>query len=211
MSIAVLTCTPGTIRQGAIQREITSPRIAPCSLSDEDVLKRCAQHDEQAFSELFFRYNSSIFRFISRLTGSSPDTEDLVQKTFIEVWKSSERFNCKWKPKSWIFGIAANLTRHHFRSEKRRTSAIRTLASEPEARVRQPFQDLEREELIRILAQELQNIPFDLRVAYLLCDVEGERGVDTARALGIRPGTLWRRLHHARKALQERMQAYDPV
>ena len=48
----------------------------------------------------------------------------------------------------------------------------------------------------------LDDLPHDLREAFVMCDLEEVAGVDVARALGVREGTLWRRLHEARRALR---------
>ena len=59
-----------------------------------------------------------------------------------------------------------------------------------------------RANLIARLEDQLGRLPEDLRVAFVMCDVEGVAGVEAARVLGLREGTLWRRLHFARKALR---------
>jgi hypothetical protein len=53
------------------------------------------------------------------------------------------------------------------------------------------------------LAAALDELPHDLRVVYVLCELEDMPGVEAARALDVRPGTLWRRLHEARRALRD--------
>ena len=46
-------------------------------------------------------------------------------------------------------------------------------------------------------------LPHELRAAFVLIDMEGEKGVDAAAALGIPEGTLWRRVFNARTALRK--------
>jgi RNA polymerase sigma-70 factor (ECF subfamily) len=60
-----------------------------------------------------------------------------------------------------------------------------------------------RAQQVHRLAAALEDLPHDLRTAYVLCDLEDVPGVDAARVLGIRAGTLWRRLHEARRALRD--------
>ncbi|MEQ9321530.1 MAG: RNA polymerase sigma factor, partial [Polyangiaceae bacterium] len=57
-------------------------------------------------------------------------------------------------------------------------------------------------ELVSRLEQEVASLPYEQRVAFVMCDVEDLPGVEVARALGIPTGTLYRRLHHARKRLR---------
>ena len=51
----------------------------------------------------------------------------------------------------------------------------------------------------------LDGLPHDLRVAYILCELEDTPGKDAALALGIPEGTLWRRLHEVRQILRRAM------
>jgi DNA-directed RNA polymerase specialized sigma24 family protein len=61
--------------------------------------------------------------------------------------------------------------------------------------------NVETQRQIGQLRAALPTLPHDLRVAFVMCDVEGVPGVEAARAVGVPPGTMWRRLHEARKAL----------
>jgi len=60
-----------------------------------------------------------------------------------------------------------------------------------------------RSQQVARLAAALDELPLDLRAAYVLCDLEDMPGVEAARVLDIRAGTLWRRLHEARRALRD--------
>jgi RNA polymerase sigma-70 factor (ECF subfamily) len=56
--------------------------------------------------------------------------------------------------------------------------------------------------MAEIAASALAELPFDLRSAFVLCDLEEMSGADAAAALDVRPGTLGRRLFEARRALR---------
>jgi DNA-directed RNA polymerase specialized sigma24 family protein len=53
------------------------------------------------------------------------------------------------------------------------------------------------------LPEAIAELPHDLRAAFVLVDLEGEKGTAAAEALDVPEGTLWRRVFHARKALRE--------
>ena len=65
-----------------------------------------------------------------------------------------------------------------------------------------PDAAIDRQRLMAQIAGALAQLPHDQQVAFAMCDLEQLPGVDVARALGIPEGTLWRRLHHARKAMR---------
>lgn len=172
-------------------------------MSDEALIAACVVGERAALGALFDRHADAVYRFVSRAaTTSSGDVDDLVQATFFQVWRSVHRFKARGSARSWILGIAANLIRHHARGEARRRAAMDNLAHVPERRSSRPDEEAARRELVGRLGQALAALPHDLRVAFVMCDLEQVAGVDAARALRVRPGTMWRRLHQARKQLR---------
>src|SRR5205814_1863806 len=126
--------------------------------------------------------------------------DDLVQTTFLEAWRSARGYRGKGSVKSWLYGIAANAVRHHVRSAIRRRGVIDAMPAP--APGRGPDDAAVRAQLVGRLAAAMDELPHDLRAAFVLCDLEEVPGVEAARALGVRAGTLWRRLHEARRALR---------
>lgn len=172
-------------------------------LSDEALVAACISRDPAALAALYRRHQASIHRFICRLVGSrSPEIEDLVQLVFIGAWQSAPRFRQQASVRAWLFGIASNVARKHHRGEQRRQNAFLRLAQRVVRTAPPPEDAVVRQQLMDRLAAGLQLLPHDLRVAYVLCEIEEVPGVEAARALGVRPGTMWRRLHDARRRLR---------
>jgi RNA polymerase sigma-70 factor (ECF subfamily) len=174
-------------------------------LSDEALLAACAVGDNAALGALFDRHHEAVLRLISRLLRSDPaETDDLVQTTFLEAWRSATRFKAHGSVRSFLFGIAANTVRQHVRSTMRRRRA--TADWEPPLARNAPDEIVVRNQQVSRLAQALDELPHDLRAAYVLCDLEDVPGVEAARLLDVRAGTLWRRLHEARRALRAKIE-----
>jgi RNA polymerase sigma-70 factor (ECF subfamily) len=129
---------------------------------------------------------------------------------FLEAFRSAGRFRRGSSVAVWLFGIAVNVVRHHVRSTTRRRLALLRAAAEPLATVPTPDVTAERRELLGRLQAAVATLPYDLRAAFVLCDVEGVPGPQAARTLGLRPGTLGRRLHEARRALREALTRRTP-
>ncbi len=172
------------------------------AVSDADLLGACAQRDQGALAQLYDRHHLQVWRFLARLLGSScPEVDDLVQSTFVEVWRSAPRFQGRSQVCSWILGISHNLARRHMRDGSRRRVAMAALkdvtphAFEPE----EAWQD---KLLLERLEDALQSLSPKLRATFVLCDLEGIKGVEAAEVLNTRPGTVWRRLHEARSKLR---------
>jgi len=167
------------------------------ALTDAGLVAACAAGDRVALGMLFERHVDAVHCFVRSMRGSDPAAiEDLVQGTFVAAFESAGRF-CGTSVKSWLFGIAANLVRGYVRRERRRKNALRVVS---ETR-RVSYSGPDAVTIARLPAA-ITALPHDLRAALVIIDIEGERGVDAAAALGIPEGTLWRRVFHARQALR---------
>lgn len=182
-------------------RKLDERRAGMAEISDEALLAACAVGDSAALGAVFDRHHEAVYRLVSRLLRTDPaDIDDLVQMTFLEVWRSSSRYCGRGSVKSFLFGIAANTVRHHVRSAQRRREAISDW--QPPTCSNAPDDVASRAQQVNRLAAALDQLPHDLRAAYVLCDLEDIPGVEAARMLDVRAGTLWRRLHDARRALR---------
>jgi RNA polymerase sigma-70 factor, ECF subfamily len=190
-------------------RRFDERKAAMSDISDEALLAACGVGDSAALGALFDRHHEAVYRLVSRLLRTEPaETDDLVQTTFLEAWRSAGRYNGRGSVKSFLFGIAANTVRHHVRSSLRRRNAIADW--EPPTARNAPDDALAHAQQVNRLAAALDDLPHDLRVAYVLCDLEDLAGVEAARMLGVRAGTLWRRLHDARRALRAAIEGGSP-
>jgi RNA polymerase sigma-70 factor (ECF subfamily) len=180
-------------------------------VTDEALVSSCAGGDNVALDELFQRHGDRVHRILARLGSVDPrDLEDVVQATFMAVRRAARQFDRRSAVATWIAGIALNVARRHARSESRRRVAMSAVAH-ARGRLEGPGPDEQaahRELMARMLAGFAQ-LPMDLRTAFALCDLEGMRGVDVARALRVPEGTVWRRLHEARVRLRAFMLGGD--
>ena len=94
-------------------------------ISDEMLVRAIGEGDHAAMAELFDRFQAHVFRFLARMIGhDDPELDDLVQMTFVEAHRASTRFRAQSAVKTWIFGIAANVARHHIRGKRRLRDAL---------------------------------------------------------------------------------------
>jgi RNA polymerase sigma-70 factor (ECF subfamily) len=196
------------LRRQAAGPDATGAAPGGAAMSDEALVAACGVGDSAALGMLFDRHHEAVYRFLSRLVrATASEADDLVQITFLEVWRSAGRFGGKGAVKSWIFGVAANVARHHVRGEVRRRVALAEAAEgggapASSSAVRSPDEAAMRAQLVDRVGVAMATLSHELRVAFIMCDLEDVPGVEAARVLGVREGTLWRRLHDARKALR---------
>ena len=164
--------------------------------SDTSALRRVAKGDVSALGEVYDRHAAALLRFASR--ASSPhDAEDLVQATFVTVIKIAGTYDARTdNARAWLHGITARLIQERRRSVVRFARALLRARTDPA-----PFvdrggacqSDLER---------GLRTLSDAKRVVLVLAEVEGFTCDEIASMLSVPVGTVWTRLHHARKDLR---------
>ncbi len=190
-------------------RRLDERRAALSEISDEALLASCGVGESAALGALFDRHHEAVYRLISRfLRSERVEIDDLVQTTFIEAWRSAKKYSGTGTVKSFLFGIAANTVRHYVRGAKRRRDAVASIPEVPYGAT--PHDHALRAQQLQRLQVALDQLPHDLRAAYVLCELEDVPGPEAARILDVRQGTLWRRLHEARRALRHAIEGSDP-
>lgn len=173
-----------------------SAALAPAP--DPDVLRRLAAGDIGALGELYDRHHEGIRRFVARATCDAEDVDDLVHATFLEAARSAERYDGRASCRPWLVGIAATLLRRRRRSFGQLFNALSSLrglraaSSDPRPALHA------RGDVERALAR-LTEVK---RVTLLLAEVEGLSCAEIAAAMGVPIGTVWTRLHAARRELR---------
>jgi RNA polymerase sigma-70 factor (ECF subfamily) len=172
-------------------------------MSDEALLAACGTGDASALGALFDRFHVAVYRFAGRLPMTDElARDDLVQATFLEVRRAASSFRGTSSVKTWILGVAANIARHTLRSERRRRVHQAVYFERVTTAPEQVDAQVERRKLLARIAEALADLPRDQQIAFILCDLEQLPGVEVARVLELPEGTLWRRLHTARKAVR---------
>lgn len=145
-----------------------------------------------------------VARVLQRLTGPGPHVDELLQETFVTAWKRAASFEGRSTERTWLYGIAANVARHHrrgfarfslFRGKLERETAI---AAPPPA----PDDEINRAQDAAAVHAALAEMPFKQREAFTLYEIEGMPGEEIAAMLEVPVGTVWRRLHDARETFK---------
>lgn len=167
--------------------------------ADPVLLARLSQGEVGALGELYDRHQHAVRRFVSRATGDAEDVDDLVHKTFLTAAKCAARFDGRDDCRPWLMGIAVRLL------QQRRRASTRLLVIVAALRNTRPTAHDARPQLVvrSDLARALGRLSEPKRVALLLTEVEGLSCPEVAELLGVPVGTVWTRLHAARRELRE--------
>jgi RNA polymerase sigma-70 factor (ECF subfamily) len=138
-----------------------------------------------------------VWRVVRALGVDVADCDDVVQEVFLIVRKRWSSFDRERSMRAWVAGIARRVAGHHMR---RRARARRREAAwaqpEPE---RSPQELLERADASSAVADFLASLDADKREVFVLMDIEGLSGRETAEIVGAGAPTVYSRLREARR------------
>jgi RNA polymerase sigma-70 factor (ECF subfamily) len=168
----------------------------------EEVVAALAAGNEAALRRVYREHHAAIRVFARRLVGEPAAAEDLVQEVFVRLPRASRR--CRGGSlRAFLLAMTINHARHFVRAAARRRAAADRLAREMEGRgVYHPEDGVERQQTAAALVRALDTLPFDQRLAFVLCEVEERTSADAAALAGTSDGTLRARLHHAKRKLR---------
>jgi RNA polymerase sigma-70 factor (ECF subfamily) len=188
--------------------------VVPTETSDEALAARAAAGDDSAFEAIVGRYQGRVFRLACRLT-SDTDAPDVLQDTFLQVYRHLASFRGESKFGTWLYRIASNVALMHRRAVARRPAESldeflprfdaegKHAATPAELRVASRADELLDRQLLAERARDvLARLPDLYRDAFVLRDLEEMSTADVARALGVEPATVRQRVHRARLMLR---------
>ena len=186
------------------------PEPLPDSVPDDELLVRIAARDGSAFTTLFRRRQTDVYRVALLMTGQPAAAEDVTQEVFLVVMRDAARYEAgRSSVTAWLCGIARN----HARRRLEREGRIVPLHEEREAEMPgiavypDPIGDLANREQRNALRQAVLNLPLRYREVVVLCDLQELSYADAAAALDCAVGTVRSRLHRARALLAAKMRA----
>jgi RNA polymerase sigma-70 factor (ECF subfamily) len=165
------------------------------SQPDEQLARRVQRGDPRALTELVRRHHSPLLGYLYRLTGGDRALgEDLVQETFLRLLGSLDQYQPRRRFKPWLYAIATNLARDHYkRADTRRVDAITT------GTLHLPGDELPERDLLAAadsaqVSRALAALPDPQREAIILRFYQQLPLADIAETLGIPVGTVKSRL-----------------
>lgn len=88
--------------------------------SDSQLISQIIGGDKSRYDELVLRYQKSIYYYLRRLGLEHDDAADVMQNAFIRAYRKLDTLKDRAKFKSWIFMIAGNTAKNHFRKNDKR-------------------------------------------------------------------------------------------
>ncbi len=179
--------------------------------SDEDLIERFQNGDLYAFDLIVKRYKNQLLNFVYRFLGNAEEAEDLVQETFLRVYRNRKAYQKVAKFSTWIYTIAGNLAKTELRKRKRRKFfSISDLGyNEKDYDISDeafnPEKDVDGRMKEEIIYREIEALSPKFREVILLRDVQQLSYEEISQIVKIPLGTVKSRVNRGRLKLQEKL------
>lgn len=179
-------------------------------MSDEDLMSQFQAGVVEAFDILVSRYKDPLTNYIYRFLGDMKECEDLLQETFLRVYRNRHSYRRIAKYSTWLYTIAGNLARSEYRKRKRRRlySLQSVNRDEEEYEVEIPDETFSPDRHTESVFQDqyiqdaLKEIPQEFREVVVLRDVQQLAYEEIAEITGLPMGTVKSRINRGRTKLQ---------
>ncbi len=177
-------------------------------VTDEELIRNFQGGSQEAFDEIVDRFRNPLYNFIFRIIGDSAFAEDILQETFVRLWLNKDSYREIARFSTWIYTIAANLSKTELRRRKvRRWLSFsggkddRPLDFPDEDA--NPQRDYERQNIRDRLSEELMKMPLAFREVVVLRDIQELTYEEISTILNIPLGTVKSRVNRGRLRLQK--------
>lgn len=183
---------------------------------DNELMKRVAKGDDEAFKLLFERHNRLAWSVIYRQLGNVAASEDLVQEAFLRVYRAAPKYEHSAKFSTWLYTVVTNLCLNYKRDRARdrlrlvgseedeQGNALEQLAAvEPD----EHEQD-DRQKRTQAVKDAIAGLPENQRMALILSRYEEKSYEEVAEILGVTVAAVKSLTSRARTTLKEKLQRW---
>jgi RNA polymerase sigma-70 factor (ECF subfamily) len=180
---------------------------------DHSLVQRVQSGDKRAFDLLVSRYQHRIISVIIRYVHDWADAQDVAQDTFIRAYRALGNFRGDSQFYTWLYKIAINTAKNWLVSQGRRPptddiDAADAVQYEAGSRLRDvdtPEHELMRREIEQTVADTVEALPDELRMAITLREVDGLSYEEIAETMGCPIGTVRSRIFRSRDAIDQKL------
>ncbi len=180
-------------------------------LSDEELIHRFQDGDIYAFDAIVNRYKDQLLNFAYRFLNNPEEAEDVVQETFLRIFRNKHAYREIAKFSTWVYTIAGNLAKTELRKRKRRKYLYLSDMGyddkeyeivDPSANTEKEVESLFQEKIIQKAIDEL---PPRFRQVILLVEIQELPYEEVSKIMRVPLGTVKSRVNRARLKLQAKL------
>lgn len=179
-------------------------------LTEKEIIERIISGEKSLYEIIVRRFNPYLYKIGRSYNYNHEDTQDLMQDTFIDAYKSLQQFEYRSDFKTWIIRIMMN---NCFR-KKEKSSFKNEIAREVKDNFKPMFirsdnnteKIIQNHELKYIIERALEEIPFEYRIVFSLREINDLPVSETAKLLNISEANVKTRLHRAKLMLRNEIE-----
>ena len=181
------------------------------SYTDEELIARFQEGDEQAYVELVNRFRNRLMSFIYRYVNDMEQAEDIVQDALLKLYTHKHYYKNIAKLSTWIYTIAANLAKTELRKKKSRKVTYLSQMGPEEKDYELPAVEPDTDELAQSeyienkIQAAIQKLPLHFRTVTILRDIQELSYEEISKIVDVPLGTVKSRINRARIQLQEEL------
>lgn len=175
-------------------------------VSDEQLMERLLDGQDQALDMLVKRYLGPLYAFAHRMVGSKSAAEDAFQETFLKVYRKRRSFQEGAKFRPWVYQICLNVCRDQLRKGKRRQEVPLVEETAPADSTPGPAEQAEKALQAERVKKAISQLPRKQREVLVLSQYEGLTYEEIGDTLNIPTGTVKSRNYHAIRNLAKLLQ-----
>ena len=186
--------------------------MKPKRTAQNDLIASLQAGEPQALDRFYREHASQVLAWVIRLGGHRLDSEDTAHEVFMVALRRIGSFRGESALTTWLYGITRNVV-----NNARRKAALRRfvgMEDVPEPMAQTPGADERVDEMRRrqLVQVALQRLNTRQREVLVLADLEGRSAPEVSEMIGVPVGTIYSRLHHARRAFAKALTAvgHDP-
>lgn len=184
------------------------------SREDLQLIEATKQGDSRAFDVLVMRYQTRVFKIVSRFVKDSSESLDVCQEVFIKAYRALDKFRADSSFYTWLYRIAVNTAKNSIISAGRRLPDIdieildmdRFVMRNSPKEFGTPERLLMRDEIEHVVYDAIDRLPKDLRTAIMLREIEGMSYEEISDIMHCPVGTVRSRIFRARSAIDKSVQ-----
>lgn len=172
--------------------------IEPFAVTDDELLERLRRNDQTAFEDLFLRYYPQVYRVLYGVVGNAQEAEDLVQETFIALYRRPPRLPDAAALGPWLYRVAVNRGYNALRGARRTLQRVEQMPRDGEQQEDPAAEYLRREEREHV-RRTLARLP-ERDAKLLLLRYAGLSYAEIAAAMEVAAGSVGTLLVRAERA-----------
>lgn len=178
------------------------------------VIQQIINGNQAAFKQLVEHYQSYAFRLAFKIVCNEEDARDVVQESFIKIWKNIKHYKQSVKFSTWLYKIVTNTAIDQYRkNSKRKTISIDNTGNLPfDNDTYATHKNLDNIEIANLITQLAKGLPEKQRVVFVLRDIQSLESLEVQEILEMSETVVKSNLYHARKSVKgklKKLMAYE--